>query len=54
MGMGGILFPTKEGSVCKPVPGFKVKIVDDTGRNVAPNTFGNIVLGTKIKHTHST
>lgn len=44
MGIGDTIFPTKTGSVGRAVPGYKVKIVDNEGKNVPPNTFGKSSL----------
>jgi len=37
--------PTKPGSPSVPVPGFRVRVVDDAGDDVAPGEDGAIVLG---------
>lgn len=34
----------KIGAAGRPVPGFQVKILDDSGKEVPPNAFGNIVI----------
>ena len=38
------LFPTKPGSGGKPSPGFDLRVVDETGREVAPGTIGDLVV----------
>lgn len=35
----------KPGSAGKPMPGFDVRVVDDSGKEVSPGKMGNIVLG---------
>lgn len=43
--------PIKPGSAGKPMPGFDVRIVDDTGNEVAKGLMGNIVLGMPLAPT---
>ncbi|KAI5300045.1 hypothetical protein KEM56_002790 [Ascosphaera pollenicola] len=43
--------PVKPGSAGKPLPGFDVRIVDDEGNELGPDTFGNIVLRTPLAPT---
>ncbi|TGO46589.1 hypothetical protein BOTNAR_0577g00030 [Botryotinia narcissicola] len=43
--------PIKPGSAGKPLPGFDVRIVDDTGKEVPRGTMGNIVLGIPLAPT---
>ncbi|EMF12872.1 AMP-binding enzyme, partial [Sphaerulina musiva SO2202] len=43
--------PIKPGSAGKPVPGFDVRIVDDDGKQVPPQTMGNIVLAMPLAPT---
>ena len=38
------LLPTKPGSSCVPTPGFKVEILDDSGRVLPPGEHGNIAV----------
>ena len=42
--MGIEQFPVKPGSPTKPVPGYDVRILDDTGKELGPNEEGNIVV----------
>lgn len=42
---------TKPGSAGKPMPGFDVRIVDDSGKEVSKGSMGNIVLGTPLAPT---
>lgn len=44
-------FPVKPGSAGKPMPGFDVRIVDDTGAEVSRGTMGNIVLAMPLAPT---
>eukprot|EP01126_Amoeba_proteus_P054165 TRINITY_DN6647_c0_g3_i11.p1 TRINITY_DN6647_c0_g3~~TRINITY_DN6647_c0_g3_i11.p1 ORF type:complete len:214 (-),score=52.18 TRINITY_DN6647_c0_g3_i11:486-1127(-) len=44
LGIGEKIFLTKKGSVFKPVPGYNIQIVDDSGNQLGPNTLGNIVV----------
>jgi propionyl-CoA synthetase len=37
-------FPVKPGSPTKPVPGYDVRVVDSTGKELGPNQEGNIVI----------
>lgn len=41
----------KPGSAGLPMPGFDIRIVDDDGTEVPPNTMGNIVLGLPLAPT---
>lgn len=41
----------KPGSAGKPMPGFDIRIVDDSGSPVSVGTMGNIVLGTPLAPT---
>ena len=43
--------PIKPGSAGKPMPGFDVRIVDDSGREVEKGCMGNIVLGIPLAPT---
>lgn len=43
--------PIKPGSAGKPMPGFDVRIVDDSGAEVRQGTMGNIVLGVPLAPT---
>lgn len=43
--------PIKPGSAGKPMPGFDVRIVDDSGKEVKKGQMGNIVLGTPLAPT---
>ncbi len=43
--MGIEVFPRKPGSVCLPVPGYDIQIVDENGRSVAANEEGAVVIG---------
>lgn len=43
--------PARPGSAGKPMPGFSIHIVDDTGKIVAPGTMGNVVLATPLAPT---
>jgi propionyl-CoA synthetase len=43
--------PIRPGSAGLPMPGFDVRIVDDTGTQVPPNTMGNIVLTAPLAPT---
>ncbi|THV44998.1 hypothetical protein BGAL_0545g00020 [Botrytis galanthina] len=45
------VLPIKPGSAGKPLPGFDVRIVDDTGKEVPRGTMGNIVLGIPLAPT---
>eukprot|EP01125_Pyxidicula_operculata_P020895 TRINITY_DN7859_c0_g1_i1.p1 TRINITY_DN7859_c0_g1~~TRINITY_DN7859_c0_g1_i1.p1 ORF type:complete len:671 (+),score=118.59 TRINITY_DN7859_c0_g1_i1:90-2102(+) len=36
-------FPSKPGSVTKPVPGWNIQVVDSEGKQVSPNTLGFVV-----------
>ncbi|TGO23552.1 hypothetical protein BPAE_0128g00020 [Botrytis paeoniae] len=45
------ILPIKPGSAGKPLPGFDVRIVDGTGKEVPPGTMGNIVLGIPLAPT---
>ncbi|AZN70334.1 propionyl-CoA synthetase [Georhizobium profundi] len=42
VGLGQL--PVKLGSPSVPLPGYDVQIVDDTGRQLGPNTLGNVVV----------
>jgi propionyl-CoA synthetase len=42
--MGIEPLPVKPGSCTKPVPGFDVRVLDEAGKEVPPNTIGNIVI----------
>lgn len=42
--MGIEEFPVKPGSPTKPVPGYDVRILDDSGRELGPNLEGHIVI----------
>lgn len=42
---------TKPGSAGKPMPGFDVRVVDDSGKEVSKGSMGNIVLGTPLAPT---
>lgn len=42
LGLG--VLPVKHGSPTVPMPGYDVRIVDEGGRDVAPNTMGSIVI----------
>ncbi|MEX2622398.1 MAG: propionyl-CoA synthetase [Acidimicrobiia bacterium] len=42
VGLG--LLPTKPGSPTKPVPGYRIEVVDDEGNALSPNEEGNIVI----------
>ena len=44
-------FPVKPGSAGKPMPGFDVRVVDDSGTEVPRGTMGNIVLGMPLAPT---
>ncbi|TGO87611.1 hypothetical protein BPOR_0215g00040 [Botrytis porri] len=46
-----LILPIKPGSAGKPLPGFDVRIVDDTGKEVPRGTMGNIVLGIPLAPT---
>ncbi|OKY74201.1 MAG: propionyl-CoA synthetase [Desulfobulbaceae bacterium DB1] len=37
-------FPVKPGSPTKPVPGYDVRILDNTGKELGPNQEGNVVV----------
>ena len=43
--------PIKPGSAGKPMPGFDVRIVDDSGQEVKKGTMGNIALGIPLAPT---
>ena len=43
--------PIKPGSAGKPMPGFDVRIVDESGGEVPPGTMGNIVLAVPLAPT---
>ncbi|KAK1829090.1 acyl-CoA synthetase short-chain family member 3, mitochondrial [Podospora conica] len=43
--------PTKPGSAGKPLPGFDVRVVNDAGAPLPPNTPGNIVLALPLAPT---
>lgn len=43
--------PIKPGSAGKPLPGFDVRIVDDSGKEVKRGQMGNIVLGIPLAPT---
>lgn len=43
--------PIKPGSAGKPMPGFDVRVVDDSGREVSRGSMGNIVLGIPLAPT---
>ncbi|MCJ1430551.1 hypothetical protein MMC29_008469 [Sticta canariensis] len=43
--------PVKPGSAGKPMPGFDVRIVDDSGKEVKRGQMGNIVLGIPLAPT---
>ena len=43
--------PTKPGSAGKPLPGFDVRIVSDSGTELAPGSMGNIVLAQPLAPT---
>lgn len=43
LGLGA--FPVKHGSPTKPVPGWNVKVLDETGHEVAPDQIGSLVCG---------
>lgn len=43
--------PIKPGSAGKPMPGFDVRIVDDSGAEVPKGSMGNIVLGVPLAPT---
>ncbi|MCJ1272008.1 hypothetical protein MMC22_011914 [Lobaria immixta] len=43
--------PVKPGSAGKPMPGFDVRIVDDSGKEVKKGQMGNIVLGMPLAPT---
>lgn len=43
--------PVKPGSAGKPMPGFDVRIVDDSGKEVKKGQMGNIVLGIPLAPT---
>ncbi|QSZ31526.1 hypothetical protein DSL72_001093 [Monilinia vaccinii-corymbosi] len=45
------ILPIKPGSAGKPLPGFDVRIVDDSGDEVPRGTMGNIVLGIPLAPT---
>ncbi|KAF7896091.1 hypothetical protein EAF00_006106 [Botryotinia globosa] len=45
------ILPIKPGSAGKPLPGFDVRIVDNTGEEVPRGTMGNIVLGIPLAPT---
>ncbi|KAJ8060101.1 hypothetical protein OCU04_011711 [Sclerotinia nivalis] len=45
------ILPIKPGSAGKPLPGFDVRIVDDSGNEVPRGTMGNIVLGIPLAPT---
>lgn len=45
------LTPSRPGSAGKPTPGFDVRVVDDNGTEVTPNTMGNIVLSLPLAPT---
>ncbi|KAA8574415.1 hypothetical protein EYC84_005887 [Monilinia fructicola] len=47
----GPIIPAKPGSAGKPLPGFDVRIVDDSGNEVPCDTMGNIVLGIPLAPT---
>ncbi|KAB8303142.1 hypothetical protein EYC80_004592 [Monilinia laxa] len=47
----GPIIPIKPGSAGKPLPGFDVRIVDDSGNEVPCGTMGNIVLGIPLAPT---
>ena len=38
------MFPTLPGSVTRPVPGYEVKIFDESNTQVAPNVLGKVVI----------
>lgn len=42
VGLG--VLPVKHGSPTVPMPGYDVRVVDEAGRDVAPNTMGSIVI----------
>ena len=42
LGLG--LLPVKHGSPAVPMPGYDVRVLDDSGHEVKPNTLGNIVV----------
>ncbi|KAL1958119.1 hypothetical protein VTO42DRAFT_5159 [Malbranchea cinnamomea] len=44
-------FPVKPGSAGKPMPGFDVRVVDDSGKEVPRGTMGNIVLAMPLAPT---
>ncbi|KAJ5811676.1 Acetate--CoA ligase [Penicillium riverlandense] len=46
--------PVKPGSAGKPMPGFDVRVVDDSGKEVRPGTMGNIVLAIPLGPTACT
>lgn len=43
--------PTRPGSAGLPMPGFDVRIVDDSGQEVKPGTMGNIVMKAPLAPT---
>ncbi|KAL8746062.1 MAG: hypothetical protein Q9190_001875 [Brigantiaea leucoxantha] len=43
--------PIKPGSAGKPMPGFDVRIVDDSGQELLPGSMGNIVLAIPLAPT---
>ncbi|KAF7940722.1 uncharacterized protein EAE97_006908 [Botrytis byssoidea] len=45
------ILPIKPGTAGKPLPGFDVRIVDDTGKEVPRGKMGNIVLGIPLAPT---
>lgn len=45
------LLPIKPGSAGKPMPGFDVRIVDDSGKEVEQGSMGNIVLAIPLAPT---
>jgi propionyl-CoA synthetase len=42
VGLGAL--PVKPGSCTKPVPGYDVRILDESAKEVAPGTIGNVVI----------
>jgi len=40
----GPVFPTLPGSAGRPVPGYEVRVLDNDGNEVGPNTLGNVVI----------
>ena len=42
--LGIEVFPTKAGSVCKPIPGFDVQILSESGDSLGANEQGDVTV----------